>query len=72
MLDAFRVFDVIYVMTGGGPANSTETLSIYAYRTYFQSLQFGYGSSVALIQVILMTALAWLLVQAFHAPWRKP
>lgn len=62
LLDAFRVFDVIYVMTGGGPANSTETLSIYAYRTYFQALQFGYGSSVALMQVGMMAALTWLTV----------
>lgn len=64
LLDAFRVFDVIYVMTGGGPANSTETLSIYAYRTYFQALQFGYGSSVALVQLGMMVALTWLTVTA--------
>ncbi|MGP0566426.1 MULTISPECIES: carbohydrate ABC transporter permease [unclassified Nitrospina] len=62
LLDAFRVFDVIYVMTGGGPANSTETLSIYAYRTYFQALQFGYGSSVALVQVGMMVAITWIVV----------
>jgi multiple sugar transport system permease protein len=47
-LDAFRVFDAIYVLTGGGPANSTETLSIYAYKVLFQTLQFGYGSTIAL------------------------
>jgi multiple sugar transport system permease protein len=46
-LDAFRVFDAIYVLTGGGPANTTETLSIYAYKTLFQTLQFGYGSTLA-------------------------
>jgi len=46
-LDAFRVFDVIYVLTGGGPGNTTETLSIYAYKTLFQTLQFGYGSALA-------------------------
>ncbi|MBI2486003.1 MAG: sugar ABC transporter permease [Deltaproteobacteria bacterium] len=46
-LDAFRVFDAIYVLTGGGPANTTETLSIYAYKTLFQTLQFGYGSAIA-------------------------
>jgi len=63
MLDAFRVFDVIYVMTGGGPANTTETLSIYAYRTYFQALQFGYGSSVALVQVGLMIALTGIVLK---------
>jgi len=46
-LDAFRVFDAVYVLTGGGPANTTETLSIYAYKVLFQTLQFGYGSAIA-------------------------
>ncbi len=46
-IDAFRVFDAIYVLTGGGPANTTETLSIYAYKVLFQSLEFGYGSALA-------------------------
>lgn len=48
-LDAFRVFDAIYVLTGGGPANTTETLSIYAYKVFFQTLQFGYGSTLAVV-----------------------
>jgi multiple sugar transport system permease protein len=55
-LDAFRVFDAIYVLTGGGPANSTETLSIYAYKVLFQTLQFGYGSALSLV-VFLCTAM---------------
>ncbi len=65
-LDAFRVFDVIYVMTGGGPANSSETLSIYAYRTYFQALQFGYGSSIVIIQVMLMVLLTLMLMRVLQ------
>lgn len=48
-LDAFRVFDAIYVLTGGGPANTTETLSIYAYKVLFQTLQFGYGSALSAV-----------------------
>jgi multiple sugar transport system permease protein len=48
-LDAFRIFDAIYVLTGGGPANTTETLSIYAYKVLFQTLQFGYGSALAAV-----------------------
>ena len=55
-LDAFRVFDVIYVLTGGGPGNTTETLSIYAYKTLFQTLQFGYGSAIA-VTVFLSVAI---------------
>lgn len=53
-LDAFRVFDAIYVLTGGGPANTTETLSIYAYKVLFQTLQFGYGSTLS-VAVFLCT-----------------
>ena len=48
-LDAFRIFDAIYVLTGGGPANATETLSIYAYKVLFQTLQFGYGSTLSVV-----------------------
>jgi len=55
-LDAFRVFDAIYVLTGGGPANTTETVSIYAYKVLFQTLQFGYGSTLALV-IFLCTGL---------------
>ena len=45
-LDAFRVFDLVYVLTGGGPADSTETLSTLSYKTLFSILQFGYGSTI--------------------------
>jgi multiple sugar transport system permease protein len=64
-IDALRVFDAIYVLTGGGPANSTETLSIYAYRVLFQTLEFGYGSALAVIVFVCAAAAtvvyAWLL-----------
>lgn len=53
-IDAFRVFDSIYVLTGGGPANSTETLSIYAYKTLFQTLRFGYGSAISVTVFMLV------------------
>jgi len=55
-LDAFRVFDAVYVLTGGGPANTTETLSIYAYKVLFQTLQFGYGSTLSAV-VFLCTGI---------------
>jgi ABC-type sugar transport system permease subunit len=46
-LDAFRVFDLPYVLTGGGPASSTETMSTIAYKTLFSGLELGYGSTIA-------------------------
>lgn len=57
-LDALRVFDAIYVLTGGGPANTTETLSIYAYKTMMRAGDFGYGSTLAVatfVAVVLVS-----------------
>lgn len=69
-LDAFRVFDAVYVLTGGGPAGTTETLSIYAYNLLFQTLQFGYGSTVALSVFVLVGLLTagylWALRRTFR------
>ena len=62
-LDAFRVFDAVYVLTGGGPANATETLSIYAYKVLFQTLQFGYGSALATVVFLCVGALSVLYVK---------
>jgi multiple sugar transport system permease protein len=53
-MDAFRVFDAVYVLTGGGPGNATETLSIYAYKMLFQTMQFGYGSALACMMFALI------------------
>ena len=57
-LDAFRVFDAIYVLTEGGPANATETLSIYAYKTLMRSGDFGYGSTIAVATFCCVAVLA--------------
>ncbi|MBS1150042.1 MAG: transporter permease [Myxococcaceae bacterium] len=65
-LDAMRVFDAVYVLTGGGPANTTETLSIYAYKTLMRSGDFGYGSTIAVATFVCVSVLAaiylWLVV----------
>jgi multiple sugar transport system permease protein len=62
-LDAFRVFDAVYVLTGGGPANTTETLSIYAYKVLFQTLQFGYGSTLSIVVFLCVGALSLLYIK---------
>lgn len=59
-LDALRVFDVLYVMTGGGPANTTESLSIYAYKVLFQRLEFGYGAAIGMAMFAVSCAAAAL------------
>ncbi|MBI4463379.1 MAG: sugar ABC transporter permease [Acidobacteria bacterium] len=55
-VDAARVFDLIFVLTGGGPANQTETLVVYAYKLLYRTLQFGYGSAVAVATFFLVLA----------------
>ncbi|AEM77974.1 carbohydrate ABC transporter permease [Thermoanaerobacter wiegelii] len=62
-LDAFRVFDLIFVMTGGGPGNSTETLSIYAYKTLFRNLDFGMGSAIAVIIFVFVFIFAMMYIR---------
>ena len=57
-LDAFRIFDAVYILTGGGPASTTETMSIYAYKLLFQTLQFGYGSAVAVVTFICVMGIS--------------
>ncbi len=63
MLDAFRVFDLIYVLTEGGPANTTETLSIYAYKTLMRSGDFGYGSALAVATFICVMSISALYLR---------
>ena len=59
-LDAFRVFDLIYVLTGGGPGTATEPISLYAFNALLQNLRFGYGSALS-VAVFLTTFLIALL-----------
>jgi multiple sugar transport system permease protein len=70
-LDAFRVFDAIYVLTGGGPANTTETLSIYAYKVLFQLLQFGYGSTLSVIVFVCVGLISVFYVRLLSRSVRK-
>ncbi len=65
-MDAFRIFDLIYVLTGGGPANVTETLSIYSYKLFFQTLQFGYGSAVSVTMFLFIAALSAVYIYILH------
>jgi multiple sugar transport system permease protein len=52
-IEALKVFDIIYVMTRGGPANSTKTLSFFVYQESFSFNRVGSGASYALIVVLL-------------------
>ncbi|MFC0272036.1 carbohydrate ABC transporter permease [Metabacillus herbersteinensis] len=62
-LDAFRVFDLVYVLTGGGPANSTETISILAYKVMFSQTNFGEGSALAVIVFICVAIISAIFIK---------
>jgi ABC-type sugar transport system permease subunit len=62
-LDAFRVFDLIYVLTGGGPGAATEPISLYTFNALLQNLRFGYGSALSVIVFAVVFALALLYVR---------
>jgi multiple sugar transport system permease protein len=62
-LDAFRVFDLIFVLTGGGPANSTESISIYAYITLFSQQNFGAGSVLSVIVFACVAIISTLFIK---------
>jgi ABC-type sugar transport system permease subunit len=67
-LDAFRVFDLVYVLTAGGPGTATEVISLYAFTTLLQDLRFGYGSALSVITFVLTFVLALVYVRLLRAP----
>src|SRR3954451_1995844 len=60
-IQSFGIFDLIFVMTGGGPGGATETLAIYTYNTYLRYLDFGYGSAMVVVSFAVMTLCGALL-----------
>jgi multiple sugar transport system permease protein len=61
IVQAFAVFDLVYVLTGGGPGGATETVSVYGYYTFMRYLDFGYGSALVVAIVIILALVAWSL-----------
>ncbi|MBQ9917593.1 MAG: sugar ABC transporter permease [Microbacterium sp.] len=61
VIASFQVFDVIFVMTGGGPGDATSVLVTYAYRNGFQIREQGYGAAIGV--VILLITLAFTFIQ---------
>lgn len=72
VLDALRIFDIPYVMTGGGPGTATEPLSLYAFIAVMQRLRFGYGAALALIVFALTLAFALLCARALGRGLESP
>ena len=63
LIDAIRTFDVIYVLTAGGPGTKTTTLSIYIYKTAFESGEFGVAAAAATVMLVLLLPIVPFLVR---------
>jgi multiple sugar transport system permease protein len=59
LIDAFRVLEVIYVLTFGGPGDSTEILSLHIYKTAFVGQQLGVAAAISVLLLVVVAALSW-------------
>ncbi|GAB4482350.1 MAG: sugar ABC transporter permease [Anaerolineales bacterium] len=64
LIDTFRIFDVVYLLTAGGPARSTETVSIYIYRYGFQAFNLGFASAASYVMILIMLIIAGIMARA--------
>ena len=66
-IDALRVFDLVYVMTQGGPADATNVLQFYGYKKTFAEGMIGYGSAISVTVFCLSLVLSLLYIRGFKA-----
>jgi raffinose/stachyose/melibiose transport system permease protein len=60
-IGSLKMFDVIWIMTQGGPMQSTSTVAIQMYKEAFQRLNYGYGSAIAIFLLVECLAISWIL-----------
>jgi multiple sugar transport system permease protein len=63
LMDSFKTFDIIYVLTLGGPGATTQVLSLYTYKYGFKFFQMGYAAALAYIMVIIVIVLANVFIR---------
>ena len=66
MVGSLKYFDLIYVMTGGGPGTATELMATYMYKNSFVQFNMGYGSAVAAGMFILITGLSLVTMRVIN------
>jgi ABC-type sugar transport system permease subunit len=61
-MDAFRIFDQVFVMTGGGPGTTTQTITFYNYVMAFRQLRMGRASALGVITLLILSLVigAWI------------
>lgn len=69
VMDAIKRFDTIFIMTGGGPGQATETLDLYAFFTGFQNFEIGSGARIALIMLVFSLGISVVLLRFARNPY---
>ncbi|AYG63497.1 carbohydrate ABC transporter permease [Rhizobium jaguaris] len=67
VIENFKIFDTLYIMTGGGPGVATETISVYIYKVTQQDLIWGYVAAIALVILIVLSILVSLAISRMNA-----
>jgi len=67
LMDTLRIFDQVFIMTGGGPANATETISLYIYRHAFRFSNIGYATAMSFIMLILTVLISNFFINQLKA-----
>jgi len=63
LVDALRIYDIPFVMLGGGPGTATETFTVYIYKIGFRSFIFGYASALSIFFLVLIMIVTNLLIR---------
>ncbi|TMI83245.1 MAG: sugar ABC transporter permease [Bacillati bacterium ANGP1] len=71
-IDALKTFDIIFVMTQGGPANATETINLLLFNQAFSYFNIGYASAMAVALFAIVMGAALLLMKVRRAEWSSP
>jgi multiple sugar transport system permease protein len=62
-MDAFRVFETMYIMTFGGPSGATESLTTYTYKIAFREYDMGFAAALSIAMLVLTIAFSWWFIR---------
>jgi multiple sugar transport system permease protein len=69
LVDLLKVFDYVFVLTSGGPGTRTEVISFYAYQRSFTTIEWGYGSVLGLLILVIAIVVANIYIRIFKVAW---
>ena len=72
LIDAFRVLEVVYVLTFGGPGDSTEILALHIYKTAFVGQQLGVAAAISVLLLVVVALLSWAALKLSNPMQGEP